>query len=112
MKATIQDGPILYTGFDPKDNGKFTVEHRNDITYVVYQRDEFSRLSCAIKHLHKDNIEEQFKRRYLLRYDVPIEIMAYINNGGTAYTWWNGKTSFGTDLDKIVEEEKRRMANE
>ena len=112
MNATIQDGPITYVGFDPKDNGKFTVEHRNDITYVVYQRDEFSRLSCAIKHLHKGNIEEQFKFRYVLRSEVPYNIMEHINNGGTAYTWWNGKTSFGTNLDEIIEEEKRRMLHE
>ena len=44
MRATVQQGAVTYTGFDPSHNDSWVVEEKGDWTYVIYQRDAFTRI--------------------------------------------------------------------
>ena len=44
MRATVQHGAVTYVGFDPSHNGSWVVEEKGDWTYVIYQRDAFTRI--------------------------------------------------------------------
>lgn len=44
MRATVQHGAVTYVGFDPSHNDSWVVEDKDDWTYVIYQRDAFTRV--------------------------------------------------------------------
>lgn len=43
MRSEINCGAVTYRGFDPKDNGSWIIEEKNDWTYVCFQKDAFTR---------------------------------------------------------------------
>lgn len=44
MEARINCGAITYVGFDPSDNNSWIIDEKGDWTYVIYQKDAFTRI--------------------------------------------------------------------
>ena len=115
--AQMKDGPVTYTGFEEKDNGKFFLLEDGDYIRLKYQVNEFTQALCNIKKLYMGNLKEQFDHGYLHGWDIPKSIMEHIEHGETVYWYWgdplNGPLNlFGTDLDKIIETQKEKMLKE
>ncbi len=88
----IKDGPVTYTGFDPKDNKKIWVEEKRDgkYTYVCCQRDEFSRPYICIVSVTKDMLPEY--ENYLTEF--PRKVRERVMSGETGFTFWHGLNTY------------------
>lgn len=62
MEPKIQYGPVTYTGYDHKNNGKFIVERgKGTYTYVSYQNDEFTKTICGYVVKQNDDTYKAFQ---------------------------------------------------
>lgn len=112
--AQIKNGPVTYTGFEEKDNGKFFLSDEGGYIRLKYQVDEFRQILFTLTKVTKDNLQEQLDNRYFDKRDIPASIMDHINNGGTAYCYYGDPFTgplnrFGTDPDKIIEAKKEQL---
>ena len=87
MEPKIQYGPVTYTGYDHKNNGKFIVERgKGTYTYVSYQNDEFTKTICGYVVKQNDDtykafqlgtFETDFKDRNVKFFDSLEDVKAY-----------------------------------
>jgi len=115
--AQIKNGPVTYTGFEEKDNGKFFLSDEGEYIRLKYQVNEFCQALFNIKRITKENLQTQLDNRYFSKRDISPSIMERIESGETVY-WYHGDpftgplNRFGTDPEKIIEAEKVRMLKE
>ncbi len=100
MVATMTDGPVTYTGFDPEDNGKRWVSERGNIIFVNQQESEWTRSYIPISTYDKTYLEEAKRERYVT---PPFSIEKRILEGETAYHFWKGKDYWFFDKNKAIE---------
>lgn len=89
MVAQIKENGIIYTGFNPNDNGKWlqSISHHGSHATLIYQADSFTQALAGYVDLQEDgrykthclgNFESNFKDRYVNYFDTIDEGLEYL----------------------------------